>query len=103
MWLSGPHNFYVNGVEGGQSEQVEGRVGKWKERHSQAAGEHRKVGEPRSFQKTKIDNLARAGVWLENSNVSYLNMNKLRKCLMLENTNSKQPKKIIRQVHHYQE
>lgn len=78
-------------------------MGKWKERHSQATGEHQKVEKPRSFQKTKINNLARARVWRENSNVSYLKINKLRKCLMLEKTNSKQSKKIICQVHHYQE
>jgi len=50
-----------------------------------------------------MGNLVRAGVLVENSNAFCLQINKLKKSLMLEKKMFKQSKKIICQDHHCQE
>ena len=58
---------------------------------------------PKLFQGTKMGNLVGAGVLVENSDAFYLQINKLKKSVMLEKKMFKQSKKIICQDHHCQE
>ena len=74
--------------------------GKTFQNNGTAAQETRK---PKLFQGTTMGNLVRAGVLVENSNAFCLQINKLKKSLMLEKKMFKQSKKIICQDHHCQE
>jgi len=74
--------------------------GKTFQNNGRAEQETRK---PKLFQGTKMGNLVRAGVLVENSNAFCLQINKLKKSLMLEKKMFKQSKKIICQDHHCQE
>lgn len=58
---------------------------------------------PKLSQGTKTGNIVGTGVLVENSNTIYLQINKLKKCLMLEKKTFKQSKKIISPDHHCQE